>query len=72
MAVIAASLVTAASLCTSFTQTRFSGEKQEDDYSNACNSTLYFGWNKTIIFLHSIDQSDFPFSAQDLNSLTFF
>lgn len=41
MAVIAASLVTAASLCTSFTQTRFSGEKQEDDYSNACNSTLW-------------------------------
>lgn len=47
------------------------GEKQ-DHYSNACSRTIYIGWNKTIIFLLSIDLIDFGFSAQDLNPLIFF
>lgn len=57
------------SLCTSYTDS--AGEKQ-DDYSSACSCTIYCVWNKTIIILLNIDLIDFPFSAQDLNSLPFF
>lgn len=69
MAVIAAPFVIAMSLCTSHTDS--AGEKQ-DDYSSACSNTIYCVWNKTIIFLLTIDRIDFPFSAQALNSLPFF
>lgn len=45
--------------------------KKQQDYTNVCRSTIYFGWNKAI-FLVSTDLVDFPFSAQNLNSLNFF
>lgn len=46
--------------------------KKQQDYTNVCSSIIYFGWNKAMIFLVSIDLVDFPFSAQNLNSLNIF
>lgn len=46
-------------------------EKQQD-YTKVCSGIIYFGWDKAMLFLVSIDLVDFPFSAQNLNSLNYY